>query len=330
MPATLSLSTNYEETVAFLLTVRKVLSDRWLLWEENPRLRNYATTQNRKGVKLRFDKYWDFSQIKEITSDVALLIAAEFDVSMSSLGLHGVTGAIEIEKWDPRVVTLLYGVGYFELTKVDPPGSCILSGEDFRILRFKSGSVADGSYVKELLLELGMQELIDNPDVFCAIAEAITNTKHHAYRDHNLAKPMKEDWWMTGVIFPKERRVSISVWDRGRTIPATLPSWDRYPKFQRGFRRFLGRVEDMTASDYDGAAIQLAMAAGRSSTLLPQRGKGLPLIESIVDLCASGSMSIHSRRGTFVRVKGEKPRSFNRNSDIGGTLITWDWQFHGT
>ncbi len=327
MPETLCLQTNYEPTVSFLNALREELGGRWRTWYESPKVRADVSAFERSGKEPYFDRYWDFSKIKRLTPEVALLIAAEFDVVTRDLD-HVFNGALEIERWDKSVVNLLHGIGFFEITKVTPPSDAIIAGSNYRILRFRAGSIADGTYVKSLLQELGLPELLESADIFSAIAEAITNTKHHAYNSSVLVLPMLKDWWMTGFILPQERRVSISVWDRGLTIPTTLPSWGRYPFVERAIRKLMKRQRDMTASNNDGAAIRFAMAAGRSSTYLSYRGKGLPLIESIVDLCAVGHIRIHSRRGTYERAKGSKPVAINRSSELSGTLITWDWQFH--
>lgn len=323
VPAHLSFSRNHEETVTFLGELRRTLTEYW----RPPPSRKERRRRARGPVSYR--SYWDFTSIESITPVVALVIAAEYDRMRRRGGW--VMRAIEYEKWNPQVRAFLDGVGFLRLTGVDGTGGDFLDGPDWRLLRMRSGETADGEIVSKVLSQLGVPELIDDADVYGAIIEALVNTRHHAYPEgHKLPEPFVGDWWLTGFVNRKSGQVWLAVYDQGVTIPVTLPSWERFPSYRRAFKRLLGREVDVADKSYDGAAIALAMAAGRTSTGLSYRGRGLPAMEAAVNLCRAGSITILSRCGEYHRRKGGKPTYRNWNCELGGTLVMWDLQFKGS
>lgn len=271
--------------------------------------------------------FWDFSSIKRITPAVALVIASEYDRVRRKNGW--LPRAVDLEKWDPGVRAMLLGVGFFELTGVHRPnGAAFIGGETWSMLRFRCGDTTDGEQVEHLLSELGLAEAVENPELYEAIVEALVNTKHHAYpTTHEFPEPHVPGWWLTGFVDRKSRRLRISFFDQGLTIPGTLQAWDRYSKFRRNWYRLVGKEPDPDDTSRDGAAIALAMAVGRTSTGEGYRGKGLPAIEEAVNLSKEGRLAIFSRCGEYRRSKGGKPHHVDRNVPIGGTLIIWDMQF---
>jgi hypothetical protein len=114
---------------------------------------------------------------------------------------------------------------------------------------------------------------------------------------------------------------------REETIPVSLSSertdWDLLGPFKALWAKLKGRPIRPTDSEYDGFTIELAMQMGRSRTGEVHRGKGLPAIDSIIDLCDEGYVAIRSRRGEYLRHKGKEPVITNRVSPLDGTMIFW-------
>lgn len=323
VPAILSLNRNFEETSKFIFNVRESLAD-GCADEYMPKSNQHLKAIERSHKNLK--TYFDFSMIEEISASVALILAAEYDCYRRVGGF--VPGAVDMHLWKPEVRAILEGIGFLDMAGVRKQGPTYLEGSDWKILRFKSGSEADGEQVGNLLSELGVDAALDNPELYGAILEALVNTRHHAYpKDVAFSAPFFPGWWLTGFVDHGSRRLRISVYDRGLSIPGTLQTWDKYSLFQRAWRRVFSILPDPDDVSRDGSAIALAMEVGRSSTGEGYRGKGLPSMEDALDLCVEGAITIYSRTGEYRRLKGQKPHYVNRNASIGGTLVTWDLRF---
>ena len=321
VPAILSLGENYEETAAFLADIRGGLTEGW---QGYARLRAQKTRAGALPKRLR--TYWDFTSIREITPAVALVIASEYDRVRRRQGW--VPYAIDFENWKPDVRRLLDGIGFLDMVGIHSEGETFIEGENWRMLRFRSGDLADGEQVGQLLEELGIPEALESPELYDAIVEALVNTRHHAYpTTHYFPEPHFPGWWLTALVDRANRRLRISAFDHGLSIPGTLRTWDKYPLYQRAWRRLFQSDPDANDPSWDGAAIATAMDVGRTSTGEHYRGRGLPAIDAAVDLCREGRITIYSRSGEYLRAKGDKPRYMNRNTPIGGTLVIWDLRF---
>ena len=323
VPTVLSLSQNYEDTARFLAELRRRLVESWR--------RHGGQLSQRRRERLRelprsLESYWDFTCIEEITPAVALVVASEYDRIRRREGWFPF--AVNFERWKPEVRFLLDGVGFLEMAGVHDEGATFIEGEHWRMLRFRSGDQADGEQVGALLEELGVDEALENPEIYGAIIEALVNTRHHAYPPtHRFEEPHFPGWWMTGFVDRARRRLRISAFDHGLGIPGTLRTWAKYPLFERGWRRLLGSEVAANDTSRDGTAIALAMAVGRTSTGEHYRGRGLPAIEAAVDLCRHGRVTIYSRYGQYIRAKGSRPEHRNLTAPIGGTLVIWDLWF---
>ena len=271
MPSVLCLERNRDQTLDVLANVRSGLLDGWRAGQ-----RHNAKADNIRETIILGD-YWDFTTVREISLEVALVLAAEYDRIRSCGGV--VPRAVNLSDWDPMVAQTLRGIGFFEIAGVEREQKSVMATADWRILRFRSDDQADGSRVGELFNELGLRDF--DPQLYDAIFEAIVNTRQHAYRNPDvLERPFVPRWWLTAFINPSAKRVVISVFDQGVSIPGTLGGWDKYRAYQRAFRRIFREDPDPSDTSRDGAALALAMSVGRSSTRLHHRGRGLPVIEA--------------------------------------------------
>lgn len=319
VPALLSLTENYQPTVDFLRDLKAGLVSTW-------RPTSRRRRPGRRGAPQIFTNYWDFTQIKQISVPVALMIASEYD----RIGKRGGSPpyAIDLEHWDPAVRAMLEAIGFLSLCGVTPRTSPIIQGSDWRVLRFESGQKADGQRVDDLLQELGVNTLLADPGMYEAIVEALANTRHHAYPERwNFREPHYPGWWMTGYVDQRDQSMLVVVYDRGISIPVALADptnpWEHFAMWQRLMSRLLGRAPTWDDTSADGAAIAAAMRVGRSSTGLEFRGRGLATFESALAAFARGTLTIRSRSGEYIKHRGSKASYRTHGSPIDGTLITW-------
>jgi hypothetical protein len=317
-PSIVSLTANPEETLKFLDDTRESLQQSWI--------RSAGRAQRRAARRAPVVRsYWDYSSIERIGPDAALVLASEYDRFRRKGGW--LPRAIEIEKWQPNVRAELEGVGFLELAGVHERQENFVDVGDRRILKFQANAEADGKQVFATLAELGVGDDLHLVDIYSCIVEAIVNTRQHAYpADLDFSPPHVPNWWLGASFNSRERKLRVSVFDHGATIPRTLPRWERYPMYLRGIKYLIRRDPrpDPLADRFDGAAIATAMAVGRTATEKEYRGKGLAFMESVLNLARGGRLSIISRRGSYTRHKNQKPRYETRRTAIHGTLITWE------
>lgn len=149
------------------------------------------------------------------------------------------------------------------------------------------------------------------------LAEAITNSLHHAYRQPRMdgCPPMTERrWWMFTHEF--EGMLSVLVCDLGIGIPRSLPlSWPR---------QILALVKEHFAGNApDVIAIKTALLLGETSTNQSNRGRGLPQVWQATQEAEGGSVGIYSDRA-YVGFTPEKKSINNDYRDrFLGTLVWW-------
>lgn len=153
--------------------------------------------------------------------------------------------------------------------------------------------------------------------IFKGLAEAMTNTVHHAYidiREDGLNhKPCRDNWWM----FSQARDGGLIVvfCDLGIGIPRSLPK--KHPSM---FRRMLSldKVKDHEC-------IVSSVELNATSTKRPGRGKGLGNIIEIASKNKAGSVIIYSNKGVYkLSPDATKPISYDLRDSILGTIICWN------
>lgn len=148
------------------------------------------------------------------------------------------------------------------------------------------------------------------------VHEAMTNVKQHAY-----TTAMGDGaWWIFATI--SKSKVIVAMHDRGSSIPGTLLAKPGIRDYLTGKVWWQGRA--------DGKLISAA-AAGRTSTKLPYRGKGLPEMLQFTRMSTNGELAIFSRGGFFRYSEREQIESVGRlTNPITGTLIVWMLNLSGT
>lgn len=287
VPAVLSFRKNYEATAGFLEQVREGLSSGWQAPQTSP----HAGRRRH----LLFTNYWDFSKIKMISAPVALVVASHYNLAVHRFGARPY--ALEYDRWQPDVRASLEQIGFLELCGVNrSQGEEPISDRSgSRLLKLSSGDVADGARVSELLTRLGVDALQDDPRIYEAIVEAITNTCQHAYPRNGTLDALGHSWWMTGFVKNAAKKVLIIVtYDHGISIPVTLATLtNKWPWRERAnalVARMIGAAPSVNDTSHDGNWIAAAMEVGRTATMEENRGRAC-LATSVSSGCVKPARS---------------------------------------
>jgi hypothetical protein len=334
MPSTFCVVENTEETVAFLKALREKLIRPPVSGTRaiGSRLKEGG---KRRGQPRWISSYIDFAKMTHISPTSALVLAAEYDrarmIHAKRVADLGRLFIVNPQTWHQEVLETLVNVGFFDILGIRETEE-VRNGDDQRTLRFRSGSQSDPVAIGAMLDEVQQMfsEVGLSADDACfelngALGEAMENTVRCAYPPgQKLMYPHVGRWWMTGAVSRSQRRLSAAIFDQGVSIPASLSGWKFYEGFIARFTKRLGLQADLSEPTYDGRVIELAIEESATSTMLEKHGKGLAHIKAFVDSCTSGRLTIISRNGFYMYVKGRKPVVKNLGGNIGGTLVEWD------
>ncbi len=146
--------------------------------------------------------------------------------------------------------------------------------------------------------------------------EAVANTVNHAYRFETVGAPPKpqQKWWMLSQL--RDGQLFVAIYDSGMGIPNSLKSKPEWKEFLK--------VRNYS----DPRLIESAVASNRSSTRLPERGKGLPEMLEFSQELRVGGLSIWSGRGGFsFNVERSLERRTKFSNPLPGTLVLWEIPF---
>ena len=333
MPELFCLSQNHDAVVTFLSELRHKLVTSGGRFDRL-RLSGGALRSARNKLPM-FDEYIDFASMREITPAAALVLASEYDRIKTVFNAPNWLRAINIENWEPNVLTTLDDLGFLPMLGVDRPRTTIANRDGVYVVPFLAGTKVLGDKIDGFIRTLGNfavgrglvdgEALLNRSRVYDGLGEAIQNVEDHAYPPGTIFPyPMVKKWWMTGAVEPGKKRFNLMVYDQGISIPARLPRWDLFADFKAAFLATVGRDFDPESLDKDGETIAEAVQVGRSSTGKSWHGKGLPLMREIVDNSAGGTLHILSRCGEYTYTAGKRPVARSFTVPIAGTLVEWD------
>lgn len=300
----MSLSSNYDETFAFILDFKKFFYERKRhLCEDGVRRLAFA----------------EFADMERIGPGAGLVLAAEVHRYAQQ---RGKPPKMLQHQWAENVRQFFIELGMFELLKIDPATVGIRPSADTQrsTLKIMSGRTSQGRDVKDLILRLqGLvgSSLDHRPAVYAAIAEALANVSH-AYPSWYKAWPYRVSrrWWATGFWNPTSKTVGLQLYDQGAGIPATLPRQPYWPRIIG-----LGRLDpERTASGLIAAALDY----GRTSTGQAGRGKGLAEMANWIETTGSGFLRILSGGGEITYLPGGKVLRRDFDAPFYGTLVEWE------
>lgn len=327
-PRVMCLDKNTDEVLSFLDSWRK----KYAIKSSIKNLKRYDWTIRppRGSSKKRIMGYVDYSAITEISTAVALVIAAEYDRGARLLGSAPPT--INLHSWSDEVFSKFYELGFFSIVGLTGSISDLYMDSDLvRTMRIVSGkNTADLRRTSESLIELS--KFIDESGPISeelelalnsALSEGMANVSRHAYpEDFDSEVHHVESWWVTASAHRGKRRLTVVMYDQGATIPVTLPRKKWMQAVQDFVTRNLLPHREFDFQD-DATYIAGALERGQTQTGQPGRGEGLPQMKELIDICGAGSLTIWSRGGMC---RYEPDTALQRTSfpySIGGTLIEW-------
>lgn len=256
----------------------------------------------------------DFSKTKIMVADGALIFYAEILRIIDNFpNAYGrLTCTIPSEN---RIRETLHQIGLLKI--LNPRCSATSKREDVINWRAAHGRMADGESYDKILghYEGKITGALDD-GLYNGVTEAMTNSTQHAYiaprkDDVKIADDYKS-WWMFSQ--EKDEMLSVVFCDLGAGIPGTLPI--TRPKFWEGLKIMFGGTLK------DSSVIVEAIKLGRTRTMKPNRGFGLPEMVDIIKGFEGSQIIIHSNYGCYIN-KSEKEEHHDFDSSIMGTLIFW-------
>jgi hypothetical protein len=253
----------------------------------------------------------DFSQVKELHPCGTLVFMSRLDIWLEKHPNRLTCNYPEDDVVEQlfQHVSVLSRLGLSSRKKVDH--------ERVAFWHFHCGATADPSAYKDLTLSV--IDRIDHPVriLFAdCLVEAVCNTVGHAYEfegENGLPKSLRK-WWIFSQY--KEGRLYVAIYDAGIGIPSHLRKKPEWTEFLR-IRQYK-----------DARLIQSAIVTNRTSTKLPERGKGLPEMLEFSQMLHAGGLSIWSGKGGFIydAQNGQMKRK-KFTSPLGGTLVQWEIPF---
>lgn len=293
LPPRLDLEDNYEKTVSHFRHVRDAAKGRYRI------------------------KRLGFEKIEYISPAAALMLASEVDRWKEKT----VRMRAETNTWHPDIKRLLCEMGFFELLGLRKPPTPESAGSVtfLNFLRGTSEPRDKGKIAQQLRINIEKivgEGVVRKHVLFDSLSEAITNVIHHAYPDETNQGSGKP-WWLSASYDSQNRELTVLIYDQGVGIPATLPTrWANFEKVRAAFNSWS-----------DSQKIEAAATYGRSSTNLPERGKGLRNLQEFAKAHDAGRLSIYSRCGLYrlSHGSGNQIETSRRDHEVsaGGTLIEW-------
>jgi anti-sigma regulatory factor (Ser/Thr protein kinase) len=334
-PEKLCISENLEETLKFFKSLKKILTKGHQkakppssFWVDRPR--------NGPPIITRF---FDFSEISRLGTAPAVVMTALYDTARITSG--SIPPAVNFSDWSPQSFQTLYEIGFFDLIGHAPASQVVEVYEEkynsaYRVSKVLSGENADGleqasNIVADLLEFLSVDIRISEvliPEINSAVSEAMINVARHAYPNkasyQNGEYPIRK-WWMSARADQRSNTLAIVVYDRGATIPGTLPHKEWYKQLvQSIMSSFLGDFDYANHRHlFDHEYINYSMKEGKTQTSDARRGLGLPQMQRLIDECRDGTLSILSRNGLYKYGKSLGVHKQMLKTGIEGTLIEW-------
>lgn len=276
------------------------------------KLRKHFTRSRSHGITI------DFTQTKKFIAAGTLLFYSE--LAYLKQFPNNETKLKYIPPKNPKALEVLIQIGLHKLLGIRKPKSKNTNKYD-DVLNWKVayGNVVNNEQCAPTIEAYEGQlaePLIDG--IFKGLAEAMTNTVHHAYtdiREDGLNhKPTTNNWWMFSQA--RDGELTVVFCDLGIGIPRSLPK--THPSLLDKLLSVFGKVDDHQC-------IASSVELNATSTKMPGRGKGLANIIEIASKNRAGSVIIYSNRGVYkLSPDATKPVSCDLKNSILGTIICWN------
>lgn len=258
-----------------------------------------------------------FEDTKVIALDSLTYLLALIQKIRWLYGQNAITGTYPSSV---KVERLLTDSGFFKILGVTARKR--FNRGEIRYVKYRSDTQLLGSHIQSLRHDLLGEDFQLNKAVALkivrALKEAMSNVSHHAYTNKSLrTKKLQGRWWLTGYLDVAKDILSFSFYDCGVGIPKTLVR-----QYGIEYVRKLASLLPIFDPD-DAQMIEAAVQLGRSGTQELNRGKGLQDMHNLIKKVGQGSLTIHSRFGSY---RYDFPNSNPKNYEqfLEGTLITWE------
>lgn len=316
-PSDFQLHSNHDELMSYVYEVRRQVF-------LNDRFRGF-------GTKRRPSLYIDLDKIERIDIEGALLLAAELDRVRRVLGMRAM---MDDENWHPRVRSILYGLGLYQVTEAGrvhhsvPIDDFVGPAENngLSIVPFLSCTKADPT--KALELRQALYERCAPPGdesqlaIYDALVEAFNNAVGHAYKDEYPGDglPRVRRWWAGALIDHHLGYLNLVVYDQGVGIPTTLP--------RRGnLHRLVGQAPERTDADVIAGALKYGRSGVSEDALFGSeadgRGNGLWRMCMLAETFEDADVRFTSLKGDVLYAKGGAVELTELQSRFCGTMIRW-------
>ena len=200
--------------------------------------------------------------------------------------------------------------------------------------RYRTGETADGRQIQSLLEQLEQEYGGVFPDgLYDAISEALTNVRHHAYpvKDSRHLVGLSENlkrWWIFATVgkegSPDGASLTLAVYDMGVGIIDSLrKGFSTTEKLQDFTNGLMKKFSIPSRAMFNAYMLKEAVEHGKSSTLLPYRGKGLPEMLEFTTQTRDGQMTILTSDVHYSYSAGSDSLVFRCESALRGTLLSW-------
>jgi hypothetical protein len=296
-PETMCLKRNYEGVAGFFQKFRENAL-------KNPLKRKHSV---------------DFTPIKTLSPDAALILAAELDRWRITHGLK--LKPWKLNRWNSDVKRLFHEMGLFSLLKINKKEKIEKSVGDLRFFKFLTGDDSDGSIADTLMVKMSstIGSVYNEEKLYIALSEAMTNVVQHAYPDNEdyQFEILKNQWWLAGSYNQETGKMKVMFYDQGVGIPATLPH-------QKFWEEIKFRIKEKNFTiDNHGYLIKAAIEIGRTRSKQAHRGKGLRQLLDFSIQNQRGKLRIISGKGDYI-TESDKEFCSNNNASLGGTFIQWE------
>lgn len=310
-PHTLSFSRNSVETIKFFDEMKRaIFTDR---------------VERRKGETRRKQMQVTLEPLKQLSVPCAVVLGSE--LKRWAMINDFSPRLFELNKLSPNVINLLGDLGCFShlgiSKRVYKKRLEETALDQIALVELTSAELQDASRVSEVQRRLGkvIQDFARNDKMHRALVEATNNSIEHAYQDElPLRFPPRKSkgrWYATASYDAGSRSLRFFVYDQGAGIPASLRS---KPTILELIKSVVSWFDEGAE---DAGMIEAAFEMGRSTTKLPERGKGLRDILKVLEIAGSGYLRIISGQGDVKVDPIGNIEKFSHQSHIGGTLIEW-------
>lgn len=305
-----------------MLVSEKLLAPKYLTLEQtivNPgdRYRTLQVLNRLRELTISSTKtvVLDFKQLKWINIDAALLLCSSVDRLKAINGMEVV--AISPVNESARIV-----LEQLELLVPHKSQSRTSNFENAGTWKIARGVGRDSP---ELLAEVLPTELQANggfANAYPGLIEAVANSIEHAYKipsPDGIPHPENKSWWAVSNVTRHD--ATVGVCDLGVGIVETF-------RASGTFADISVVHEGESATLYtDARYLTAAITEHKSSTQIPNRGKGFTDMHSVIEKLNFGQLAITSNGARYVCVcengHTDLGKSFDLQSSIFGTVVTW-------